>query len=105
MLTKKKYRSLDLVKGLAKGWKNLNGREAQVMLYIAQYGRQNEEGFAFVWHPMRGLDWWIDRGSDRTERVRPGRFLRPPVVRACPGFRDPHLPTEPDRRKRVIRCP
>lgn len=59
MMTKKKYRSLDLLKGLAKGWEpDLNRREVQVLLYVAQYGRQNEEGFAFVWHPMKGVEWW-----------------------------------------------
>jgi hypothetical protein len=61
MIAEPTYRSLDLVKGLAKGWQpDLNRNEMQVLLFVAQHGRHNEEGFAFVWNPMRGIRAWAE---------------------------------------------
>jgi hypothetical protein len=69
MIAEPTYRSLDLVKGLAKGWRpDLNRNEMQVLLYIAQHGRHNEKGFAFAWHPMRGIRAWAQE-MGMAERV------------------------------------
>lgn len=55
-----KYRSLDLHRGLSLGWPNidLNAGEMRVLLFIAQWGRHNEFGEAFVYHPQQGIDAW-----------------------------------------------
>lgn len=65
------YKSLDLMKAWAFGWRGeLTGAERTVLSFIAVRGKQDDGDCAWAWFPVGGQSWWAPLMSMSHETLR-----------------------------------